>query len=690
MQLIIAEKPSVAQSIAKVLGASKREDGFFSGDKYLVSWCVGHLVGLSSPEMYDEKYKSWNFETLPIIPEKWLFSINASTKAQFFKLKELISRSDVDELICATDAGREGECIFRFVYNKLGCKKPFKRLWVSSLEESAIKEGFRNLKPGNDYDNLFSAGLARAKADWLVGMNATRLFSVRYNSKLNIGRVQTPTLAMIVQRDYDIKHFVKQKYYTAEIDCGAFKASTERIDDEAAAKAIAEKCNEKNASVIEVIKEIKTVNPPKLYDLTTLQREANRQYGYTAQQTLDYTQSLYEKKLCTYPRTDSQFITNDMADTALRRVSLVCEHIECCKGLSVPEPDIQRIVNNSKVSDHHALLPTDEIATADIAALPEGERSILFLISAKLVCSVASAHRYEAVKVKLNCENTVFSASGRTVISDGWKQLESSIKNRLKGCNDNEEKEEQEKSLPELSQGQVFERVSADIPEHFTTPPKPFTEDTLLKAMETAGNKDYDEDSDVEKKGLGTPATRASIIEGLVKRGYLERKKKQLNATEKGINLIDVVPDEVKSAKMTADWESELQNIEKGNSSASDFMQNIERFTSDICKKYSSSAENKAFRPAEKEPVGTCPKCGKEVLETAKAYSCCGGKDGCGFIIWKTIAGKNISAAQAKKLITKKKTDLIKGFKGKSGKEFNAYLILKDDFTTGFEFQNKK
>ena len=521
-------------------------------------------------------------------------------------------------------------------------------------------------------------------------MNATRLFSVRYNSKLNIGRVQTPTLAMIVQRDYDIKHFIKQKYYTVEIDCGAFKASTERIDDETDAKAIAEKCSGRNASVIEVTKEIKTVNPPKLYDLTTLQREANRQYGYTAQQTLDYTQSLYEKKLCTYPRTDSQFITDDMADTALRRVSLVCEHIECCKEISVPEPDIKRIVNNSKVSDHHALLPTDEIATADIAALPEGERSILFLISAKLVCAVASSHKYESVKVKLNCENTVFSATGRTVISDGWKKLEASIKNRLKGNDDKEDKEEQEKSLPELSQGQVFERVSADISEHFTTPPKPFTEDTLLKAMETAGNKDYDEDSDVEKKGLGTPATRASIIEGLVKRGYLERKKKQLNATEKGINLIDVVPDEVKSAKMTADWESELQNIEKGNSSASDFMQNIERFTSDICTRYCSIAENKAFRPAGKEPIGTCPKCGKDVLTTVKAYSCCGGKDGCGFIIWKSIAGKTLSAAQAKKLVIKKKSDLIKGFKGKTGKVFDAYLVLKNDFSVGFEFQNKK
>ena len=689
-KLVIAEKPSVAQSIAKVLGVSKREDGFISGDKYLVSWCVGHLVGLSSPEMYDEKYKTWNFDTLPIIPDKWLFSINAATKGQFYKLKELISRSDVDELICATDAGREGECIFRYVYNKLGCKKPFKRLWLSSMEEDAISESFKHLRPSNELDNLYEAGLARAKADWLVGMNASRLFSVRYNAKLSVGRVQTPTLAMIVQRDYEVSHFVKQKYFTTVIDCGAFKAATNRIDDEAAAKAIADKCNGKNAAVTEIKKEVKTVNPPKLYDLTTLQREANRQYGYTAQQTLDYTQALYEKKLCTYPRTDSQYITDDMEQTALRRVDLVCKHIECCNGINVPNPDIKRIINNSKVSDHHALLPTDEIATADIAALPEGERNILFLISAKLVLAVAEPHKYESVKVRLNCENTEFSASGKTVLSAGWKDLESSVKSRLKGGDDKEDNEDQTAALPEITENQVFEQVKSEVSEHWTSPPKPYTEDTLLKAMETAGNKDYDEDSDVEKKGLGTPATRAAIIEGLVKRGYLERKKKQITATEKGVQLIEVVPDEVKSTKMTADWETDLQNIEKGSSSSSDFMNNIECYVKDICTKYGSRAENKAFAAPEKESLGACPKCGKDVLTTAKAYSCCGGKDGCGFIIWKSIAGKTLSAAQAKKLITKKKTDLIKGFKGKSGKEFNAYLILKDDFTTGFEFENKK
>ena len=553
-----------------------------------------------------------------------------------------------------------------------------------------ISSAFKHLRPSNELDNLYEAGLARAKADWLVGMNASRLFSVRYNAKLSVGRVQTPTLAMIVQRDYEVSHFVKQKYFTTVIDCGAFKAATERIDDESAAKAIADKCSGKNAAVTEIKKEVKTVNPPKLYDLTTLQREANRQYGYTAQQTLDYTQALYEKKLCTYPRTDSQYITDDMEQTALRRVDLVCKHIECCNGMLVSNPDIKRIINNSKVSDHHALLPTDEIATADIAALPEGERNILFLISAKLVLAVAEPHKYESVKVKLNCENTEFSASGKTVLSAGWKDLESSVKSRLKGGDDNEDKEDQTAALPEISENQIFEQVKSEVSEHWTSPPKPYTEDTLLNAMETAGNKDYDEDSDVEKKGLGTPATRAAIIEGLVKRGYLERKKKQISATEKGVQLIEVVPDEVKSAKMTADWESDLQSIEKGSSSSSDFMNTIECYVKEICTKYGSHAENKAFIAPEKEAIGACPKCGKDVLTTAKAYSCCGGKDGCGFIIWKSIAGKSISAAQAKKLITKKKTDLIKGFKGKSGKEFNAYLILKDDFSTGFEFENKK
>lgn len=688
MQLVIAEKPSVAQTIAKVLGAAERKDGYVEGNGYIVSWCVGHLAALVNPESYDEKYKAWSFETLPIIPDKWKFGILPSTKKQFYVLKELMFRSDVDELVCATDAGREGEAIFRYVYNLTGCKKPFKRLWTSSLEESAIRDGFNNLKNGREYDNLYEAGLCRAKADWLVGMNGTRLFSVRYNSKLNIGRVQTPTLAMIVQRDYEVSNFVKQKYFTVELDCGTFTASSERIDDENKSKSIADMCSGKNAVVASVKKEVKSVNPPKLFDLTTLQREANRQYGYTAQQTLDLTQSLYEQKLVTYPRTDSQFITDDMEGTAAEMVKLVCRYISCCNGISI-EPDVKRIINNKKVSDHHALLPTAQIAEKDLTALPEGERNILYLISAKLICAVADPHKYESVKTVLKCENNEFTATGRTVINDGWKRLEQRIKSLLKGGDTEEKTDSSEKSLPELTDGQIFENVSASTAEHWTSPPKPFTEDTLLSAMETAGNKDYDENSDALKKGLGTPATRAAIIEGLVKREYIERKKKQLIATDKGVNLIKVVPDEVKSPKMTANWETDLQSIEKGMYSPDSFMGQIENYVKQLCSNYGSSAENPAFAKKVNE-IGVCPKCGKAVLETAKAFSCCGGRNGCGFIIWKTIASKNISVTQAKKLIEKKKTDLIKGFKSKAGKEFNAYIVLKEEFTTGFEFENKK
>jgi DNA topoisomerase-3 len=558
-KLVIAEKPSVARSIAAVLGVTERKDGYLVSSDYIVSWCVGHLVGLSSPDTYDEKYKKWSFETLPIIPDNWSFTVNETTRKQFDILCELMNKDSVDEIVCATDAGREGECIFRYVYYKAGCKKTFKRLWVSSLEESAIREGFNELKNGDEYDSLYAAGLCRAKSDWLVGMNATRLFSVRYNARLNIGRVQTPTLAMIVKRDYEVNHFVKQKYFTVVIDCGTFTAATERIDSEDSAKSIAEKCNGKNAVVSSVKKEIKTVNPPRLFDLTTLQREANRQYGYTAQQTLDFTQSLYEKKLCTYPRTDSQFITDDMTETVENIVNLVCRYIPCCNGISIASPDIKRITDNKKVSDHHALLPTAQITSSDLNALSDGENNILSLISAKLICAVSEPHKFESVKAVMNCENTDFSATGKTIVYDGWKKIETRTKSLLKGGEDKEENNEKlEKSLPELTEGQNFENVSSSVSEHWTSPPKAYTEDTLLKAMETAGNKDYDENSDVEKKGLGTPATRAAIIENLVKREYVARNKKQLVATKKGVSLIEVVPEEVKSAKMTADWESEL------------------------------------------------------------------------------------------------------------------------------------
>ena len=680
-KLVIAEKPSVAQSIAKVLGVTERKDGYLISKEYIVSWCVGHLVGLASPDTYDEKYKKWTFETLPIIPDNWQFIVNAATKKQFDILRELMKRDSVDELVCATDAGREGECIFRYVYYKAGCKKPFKRLWVSSLEESAIRDGFNSLKNGREYDNLYAAGLCRAKSDWLVGMNASRLFSIRYNARLNIGRVQTPTLAMIVQRDYEVEHFVKQKYFTAVIDCGTFTAATERIDSEEEAKSIADKCNGKNAAVASVKKEIKTVNPPKLFDLTTLQREANRQYGYTAQQTLDFTQSLYEKKLCTYPRTDSQYITDDMKETAENMVALVCRHIPCCNGIIIASPDIKRITNNKKVSDHHALLPTAQIASADLNVLSDGESNILSLIAAKLICAVSEPHKYEAVKVTLKCEETDFTANGKTIVADGWKKLEARTKSLLKGGEDKEEAaDETDKSLPELTEGQIFENVQSSVAEHWTSPPKPYTEDTLLKAMETAGNKDYDEDSDIEKKGLGTPATRAAIIENLVKREYVERKKKQLTATKRGVSLIEVVPEEVKSAKMTADWESELQAIEKGRADSAAFMQSIQQYVVDICSNYSSVAENAALR-REQVIVGKCPRCGKNVVEYKASYSCESGKDGCGFTLWKAmkIPQTVISAKAAAELLSKGVTELKA--KSKEGKEYTANFRLEDTGT---------
>lgn len=707
MQLVIAEKPSVAQTIAKVLGANQRKGGYIEGNGYIISWCVGHLVGLANPESYGEQYKTWSFDNLPIIPESYKFAVNAKTKEQYDILKKLMSDSRVDELICATDAGREGECIFRYVYNMAKCNKPFKRLWTSSLEESAIREGFANLKDSSEYDNLFSAGFCRAKADWLVGMNASRLFSLRYNAHLNIGRVQTPTLAMIAERDDKIKNFVKEKYYTVEIGTEQFPAfaSSERIDDENRANELAEACNGNSAVVKSVKSEKKTVNPPKLYDLTTLQREANRYFGFTAQQTLDYTQSLYEQKLVTYPRTDSQYITEDMQGTFEKVVQIAME----ITNINSAIVNSKSVINNAKVSDHHALLITEQVKNTDISALPSGEQSILKLIAARMIIASANPHIYEATTIVLitaaakphiyeatlevlECTDTEFKASGKAVIENGWKEQEQQFKNSLKNSPD-KEKPEDEKTLPPLTEGETLSPIAANSAEHWTSPPKAFTEDTLLSAMETAGNKDYDENSDVEKKGLGTPATRAGIIENLIKREYLVRNKKQINITEKGINLISVVSDEVKSPKLTADWEVYLQRLERGSADPDSFMNKIEVFVKKLCIDYGAVDENSKFTSAsrERDSIGICPNCGKNVVEFPKSFSCESGKGGCGFVIWKSISDKAISAAQAKKLLEKRKTDLIKGFTSKkTGNQFDAFLVLKDDNTVGFEFPPRK
>lgn len=683
-QLVIAEKPSVAQTIAKVIGATKRGDGCLIGNGYIVSWCVGHLVGLATPEAYDESYKVWSFDTLPIMPQHYKFVVKQSTKKQFEILKELMSDDSVDELICATDAGREGECIFRYVYTVARCKKPFKRLWVSSMEEAAIKEGFDNLRSGKDYDNLYEAGLCRSKADWIVGLNATRLFTLRYGTKLNIGRVQTPTLAMLVEREAKVKNFIKEKYFTVEIGTpeNPYFASSDRIDDEAKAGELLSMCDGSSATVTSVKTERKTANPPKLYDLTTLQREANRYYGYTAQQTLDYIQSLYEAKLCTYPRTDSQYITEDMHDTFLS----VTEIAKDFTGISSDTANAKPIINNSKVSDHHALLVTAEVGKMDFyqeSKLPAGEKKLLYLIAARMILASAKPHIYETTIVKLSCADTEFTATGKVILDNGWKEQERLLKSKIKDENASDnEAQDAEIALPQLSEGDVISPVAARTAEHFTSPPKPFTEDTLLSAMETAGNKDYSEDSDIEKKGLGTPATRAGIIENLIKGEYVERKKKQLIPTEKGINLIKIVPAEVKSPKMTADWETRLQAIAKGEENADAFMEEIGGYVGELVATYGSAVEDSNFQKKENVTLGKCPNCGSDITKGKYGFYCTGK---CGMSVAR-VYRKELSEAQLINLLDGKPISFTRNAKKttvlpvcepysytKDGKEYSGF-----------------
>ncbi len=632
--LIIDEKPSVGKAISSVVGADTAKKGYTEGNGYIVSWCVGHLVGLKYPNDYGNGWENkWNFSQLPMIPDKWQFTVTESTKAQYNILKNLMNRSDVTEIICATDADREGETIFRYVYNMARCDKPVKRLWVSSLEESAIRKALSSMKPMSDYDSLFNAGYARARADWLVGMNGSRLFSCRYGGKLNIGRVQTPTLAMIVQRDAEVNGFVKRKYFTTDLNCGDFILSSARIDDEFATDTLVSACDGKSVTISSVKREIKTEKSPKLYDLTTLQREANKAFGYTAQQTLDYTQSLYEGKLVTYPRTDSQFLSDDMSQTAFDVVNL-CNTIF---GFSISHtPDIKKVINNSKVSGHHAIIPTSNIATADLSSLPNGEKNILSLIATKLICSTAPVHKYKSVKITAICNETEFTATGRTVLDMGWKCFIKSDKN-------------EEKSMPAVSEGQTF-TVQASKSEHFTSPPKPYTEDTLLSAMERAGNENYDED--IEKKGLGTPATRAATIESLVRNGYVERDGKKLHATDKGKELIKVIPDEIKSARLTAEWESKLQQIEHGSYSADSFMSEICGFISSMCSKYGLVDKSVSLSDGSHEPIGKCPKCGADVVKGKFGFYC---KGKCGMNIAK-VYGVELSDFQVKGLLNGKST----------------------------------
>ena len=666
MQLVIAEKPSVAKSIADVLGALDRQDGYFEGGGYLVSWCVGHLIELAEPESYGDQWKKWTYESLPVNPVHWQYEIKEDTREQYDVLCGLLHDSRVDEVVCATDAGREGELIFRLVYNMASCKKPMKRLWISSMEESAIREGVENLKPGSDYDYLYHSALCRQEADWLVGINGTRLFTVLYGGKvLKVGRVQTPTLAMLVEREAKIMNFKKEQYFMAHILCGDVDAVTERIDNKTEAENVAGACRNGQALVTSVEKEEKTVSPPKRYDLTTLQRDANRLFGFTAKQTLEYTQSLYEKKMCTYPRTDSQYLSDDMEQTAGNVIEAIFSSI-LFEENRMFNPDIKRVLNSKKVTDHHAIIPTMEIAKSDLAALPETERKILSLVANRLLCATGEKHLYETVKAELSCGGYTFTTSGKSVLKNGWKDFEDAFKRSFKTT---EEKEQEDKKLPELSEGQTFDGVQTKISEHYTNPPKHFTEDSLLSAMERAGSEDMGDD--VERKGLGTPATRADIIEKLVKDGFVKREKKQMIPTEDGMKLITVLPDVVKSPKLTADWENALTLVAKGEMEREDFMADIETMVSDLIHTYHEvSDEQKRMFAQEQKVLGKCPNCGGEVVKGKYGAFC---KNKCGMNVSR-IMGVALSDEQVESLLTGKKT-LLKGLTSKAGKKYDAYII---------------
>ena len=671
MQLVIAEKPSVAQSIAQVLGATERKDGYLKGNGYLVSWCVGHLIELAQPESYGEQWKKWSYESLPVNPIQWKYEIKEDTKGQYKVLDKLLHNKNVSEVICATDAGREGELIFRLVYEMTGCEKPIKRLWISSMEESAIKEGFNSLKPGEEYNNLYHSALCRQEADWLVGINGTRLFTVLYRGKvLKVGRVQTPTLAMLVEREEKIMNFKKEQYFVTHIICDGVDAVTDRIDSKTEAEKIAGACLNRQALVTFVVKEQKTAAPPKLYDLTTLQRDANRLFGFTAKQTLEYTQSLYEKKLCTYPRTDSQFLSDDMEQTAEDVCRAIFEVMSFVPQV-IFNPDIQRILNSKKVTDHHAIIPTVEIGKTDLNGLPETERKILSLIGCRLLCATGEKHTYETVKAELSCENYHFHTSGKSILKNGWKEFEEAFKKSFKATEKKKDTllEQEEKKLPELREGMLFEGVQTKFSEHFTNPPSHFTEDSLLSAMERAGNEDMGED--VERKGLGTPATRADIIEKLVKDGFVKREKKLLIPTEDGMKLITVLPDVVKSPKLTADWENALSLVAKGEMPRDEFMDGIRKMVKELIETYHEVGdEQKKMFAKEKETLGVCPNCDGWVLKGKFGPYC---EKKCGMNVSR-IMGVSLTEEQVITILSGKKI-LLKGLTSKMGKKYDAYII---------------
>ena len=686
-RLVIAEKPSVAAGIAAALGVKEKKDGYIEGGGYLISWCVGHLVELAEAAAYGEQYKKWSYESLPILPGEWQYTVSADKEKQFATLKGLMHRADVSEVVNACDAGREGELIFRFVYHMAGCNKPMRRLWISSMEDAAIKAGFADLKDGRDYDALYASALCRAKADWIIGINATRLFSCLYGKTLNVGRVQTPTLKMLTDRGAAITGFQKEKYYHVRLCLSGAEAVNERISDKEKADGLKAACEAAQAVCVSLTREKKTAAPPKLFDLTSLQREANKIYGYTAKQTLDLAQTLYEKRLLTYPRTDSAFLTDDMGDTAAKTVSLLSGKLPFMQGVSFT-PDISRTLDSRQVSDHHAIIPTMELAKTDIATLPESERNILTLAGARLIFAAAEPHIYEAVTAVFSCADTEFTAKGKTVLCPGWKDLERRFRETLKSKPD--EEAEAEATLPELAEGQTFEHPAAKVTEHFTTPPKPHNEATLLSAMERAGNGDTDPDA--ERRGLGTPATRAAVIEKLVKSGFVERKGKHLIPTENGNALISILPDMLTSPQLTAEWENNLTQIAKGAADAGDFMAGIEAMARELVTSNTATGKSKVnFTDKDgKPPVGKCPRCASPVREGKKNYYC-SNRD-CGFVMWKNdhffeerkvAFSPKIAAA-----LLKSGRANVKGlYSPKTGKTYDGAIVLAD---TGGKYVNYK
>ena len=685
--MIVAEKPSVAMSYAKVLGVTSRQDGYLEGNGYLVSWCVGHLVELAPPNVYDAKYVKWSLADLPILPQKWQYLVSTSTKKQFGILKKLMHRPDVDSVICATDAGREGELIFRLVYQQAECKKPFSRLWLSSMEDSAIREGFAHLKPSTEYDALYNAALCRERADWIVGINASRLFSCLYGQPLAVGRVMTPVLAMTVVREAAIAAFVPEKFYTVALtlaDGGI--ASSKRFAQKADAELLLSKCRkEERVTVQKMERKEKSESPPPLYDLTALQRDANRLLGFTAQQTLDYAQSLYEKRLITYPRTDSRFLTEDMAASLPGLVT------DTGRAFAVEESfpiHVQQVINGSKVTDHHALLPTKSMANADLAALPAGERNILRLIAARLLCAVGEPHRYAETTMTTICADEEFTAKGKVVLSDGWKGIERKMLGDLLG------KKKEPAVLPDVQEQSECGIIGAELKEGQTSAPKHFTEDLLLHSMETASADSMPED--VERQGIGTPATRAATIEKLVQKGFLERKgdkkTKILLPTDKGKALITVMPEEIQSPEMTADWETKLLRIERGEMEPEEFMVEIKDMISSLVN--TTEAMKGANVLMKNKIVGVCPNCGANVVEREKGWFCENRE--CRFALWKDNAyfkrlGKHLDGRMVDKLLRDGRVRL-KDCRSAKGKTYNATVLLscESDGRSKFslEFEN--